>query len=102
MTVSNVLQKDQTRKKWSIQYFTAVWCAPCKQMSPAMDVVSKRHLDDIEIVKVNIDDNPEIAQGLGVRGVPTLVLSNNLGETSRLVGAHSINEIDHWITSKIE
>jgi thioredoxin 1 len=52
--------------------FWAPWCAPCRMIAPILDQIAVEHADSLEIVKVNIDDNPEIAAKYGVLNIPML------------------------------
>lgn len=76
--------------------FWAEWCAPCKAMMPIVEqVVGERFKDKIELVKINIEEHPEIADLFGIRAVPTLVLVNEDGiEKMRLVGAKSAKSLE--------
>lgn len=51
--------------------FYADWCMPCKQMEPSMEEI--RENTDIQVVKVNVDDEPELAQLYGIMSIPTLI-----------------------------
>ena len=63
-------------------YFSAPWCGPCKQLGPIMDEVATQ----VEVQKVNVDDNPQLAQHYGVRNVPTVILTEDGNEIGRKVG----------------
>lgn len=54
--------------------FFATWCGPCKMMTPILKQVKDELKDDITIIKVDVDRNPEAAQHYEVQGVPTLIL----------------------------
>ena len=56
--------------------FFADWCGPCKMLAPVLEDVSLQY-PDIKFVKVNVDDDSELAQRYGVMGIPTLVLIKN-------------------------
>lgn len=75
----------------------APWCGPCKLISPLLDQLSLERTD-IKVVKVNIDDYPEIAQRLKVRGVPTLVLYQDGEILKTSVGAVSMTQIKSLLT----
>ena len=63
-------------------YFTASWCGPCRQLGPIMDEVSKQAV----VQKVNVDNNPDLAQKYGIRNVPTVVMTTEGVEVARKVG----------------
>ena len=52
--------------------FYADWCGPCKMVGPVLEEISKDYAD-IKFVKVNVDDNPEIAQQYGIMSIPTMI-----------------------------
>ena len=54
--------------------FWAEWCGPCKEVSPILEEISTEMSDSIKIVKVNIDENPTIAQEYNIRSIPALMI----------------------------
>src|SRR5690242_5701357 len=68
--VSDVLQSD----KPVLVDFWAEWCAPCRKVEPLLAEIAKEMGDKVEIVKVNIDENPETARAYRVMSVPTLTM----------------------------
>ena len=63
-------------------YFSAPWCGPCKQLSPVMEEIATK----VHVQKVNVDDNPTLAQQYGIRNVPTVVLVEDGSEITRKLG----------------
>lgn len=53
--------------------FWAEWCGPCKMMNPVMERIKEKR-EDIEVVKINVDENRELAMKYQIRSIPTLVL----------------------------
>jgi thioredoxin 1 len=67
---------------------SASWCGPCRAYKPTFEKVSKMdEFSDIEFQELDVDDNEELAEEYGVRGVPTTIFLNNKGEViDRLSG----------------
>lgn len=66
--------------------FWAPWCGPCRMLSPIVDQVAEEN-PDLVVGKVNVDEEPELAQRFGVMSIPTLVVLKNGEEVSRSLGA---------------
>lgn len=73
--------------------FTATWCGPCKMMEPVIKEVKQRLGDNIIILKVDIDRNPDAARAFSVQGVPTFVLIKNGKTLWRQSGAMPLHEM---------
>lgn len=66
--------------------FHAPWCGPCKAISPHVDAVAKEFEGRVDVVRVDVDAQPELAREAGVRGVPTLVVYRDKAEIRRQSG----------------
>jgi thioredoxin 1 len=80
---SDVLQ----REKPVLVDFWAEWCGPCRQVSPILEEIAGEHADKIEIVKVNVDENPRTAADYGVVSIPTLNVYAGGQVVKSIVGA---------------
>jgi thioredoxin 1 len=66
--------------------FTAVWCGPCKMLDPVVKQLSSDWDGKLKIVKLDVDDNPDLAMRYQVMGVPTLMLFKNGEPQERMTG----------------
>lgn len=53
--------------------FWAPWCGPCRMLAPIVDQVAGQFADQMKVVKINVDDNPQTAGSYGIRSIPTLM-----------------------------
>ena len=72
--------------------FYADWCGPCKMLTPVIDEIAAEH-PDVKVVKLNVDNAPEIATKYGVMSIPTLIVFRNgqaVNQSIGLVGKQAI------------
>ena len=81
--------------------FWAEWCGPCKQIGPALEELSEEYAGRIKIVKINVDENPEQAANLGVRGIPALFMFKNGEVVSNRMGAAPKAALKSWIDESV-
>ncbi len=81
--------------------FWAAWCAPCRMMSPTVDAVAEQYAGNARVVKLNVDDNPGVAQRYGIKGIPTLILFRQGKEAERVVGAVSKDALTRLIEKHV-
>ncbi|WP_320201026.1 thioredoxin [Agrobacterium sp. rho-13.3] len=79
--------------------FWAEWCGPCKMIAPSLEEISTELAGKVKVVKLNIDENPELAAQFGVRSIPTLAMFKG-GEVADIkVGAAPKTALSAWISS---
>jgi len=82
--------------------FWAEWCGPCRMIAPALEELSKELVDRVDIVKLNIDENPEAPGRYGVRGIPTMILFRNGAPAATKIGAEPKSRIQAWLEGALE
>ena len=73
--------------------FWAEWCGPCRALGPILEEVAQEVGAKAQILKVNVDENPELAQKYGIRGIPTMIFFKNGQAAKTLVGMQPKEEI---------
>jgi thioredoxin 1 len=81
--------------------FWAEWCAPCKQIAPALEEIANDLDGRLTVAKVNIDENPATPSKYGVRGIPTLILFKDGQVAATKVGTLPKNKLLEWVESQI-
>jgi thioredoxin 1 len=81
--------------------FWAEWCGPCKMIAPHLEAIAAEFGDQLEVVKVNIDENPLTPTRYGVRGIPTLMLFKNGEVAATKVGALPKSKLVEWVQESI-
>ena len=82
--------------------FFAPWCGPCKMLSPVLDELAEEYEGTIDIYKVNIDDEEELAEIFGIRSVPTLLFVPLQGDPKRAMGAMPKSELRNLINKMLK
>ncbi len=84
--------------------FWAEWCVPCHMVSPVVEEIGRDKGEALSVVKLNIDENPEVTRKYGVMSIPTLIMFVSGEEKARVVGARGkdaiLKEIDPHIVAQ--
>ena len=81
--------------------FYADWCGPCKTLMPTIEKISLEFQDDIEVRKVNVDQNSELAAKFGVRSIPSLFFIKEEEVLDRTVGLITTNTLIEKVKNMI-
>lgn len=77
--------------------FHAPWCGYCRRLSPAVDRIQKQYDGKVRIVKIDIDEEPKLADQYKIDTIPTLMLFRQGKAVDHVVNPQSQSEIDRWL-----
>lgn len=77
--------------------FWAPWCGPCRMLSPVLDELAGELKDQVKIVKVNVDEEPELASKFGVMSIPTVIAFKQGKAVNKVVGFRSKDDFKNMI-----
>ena len=81
--------------------FTAAWCGPCKMLDPVVTQLADEWKGRVKVVKLDVDDNPNLTTQYGIMGVPTLMLFVNGNPAQRITGYQPKDRIIAKFSSSI-
>ena len=81
--------------------FWAEWCGPCRAMSPVLDRLAAERRTQLQVGKVNTDENQQLAGQLGIRSIPTLILFKNGKEIARRSGSSDLGSLSRWVDQSL-
>jgi thioredoxin 1 len=81
--------------------FWAEWCGPCKMIAPMLDEVADKYEDKLDVVKLNVDENPNVAQKFGIRSIPTLILFKDGDVQAQLMGAMPMRQLEEFLDTNL-
>ncbi len=74
--------------------FWATWCGPCRMLAPTIEALGDKYAGQANVCKVDVDEQPELAQRFGVMSIPTIIAFQDGQETGKLVGVHPQPELE--------
>jgi thioredoxin 2 len=82
--------------------FWAPWCAPCRMIEPVLDDLARDRAGELKVVRVNVDENPELASRFGAMSIPLLVAFRDGEEVERVVGAMPRAQLEQRLASVLK
>lgn len=82
---NNFEQEVLKSEKTVLMDFWASWCAPCRMLAPTLEEIAEER-EDIKVVKINVDEEPELANQFGITSIPALFVMNGGKITGQAVG----------------
>ncbi len=75
----------------------APWCAPCISIAPMLERLSRDRAGQLKVVKVNVDDNPDLQARFNAMSIPTMLVLQDGKETARQIGALPQRDLQRWV-----
>jgi thioredoxin 1 len=94
---ADVLNSD----KPALVDFWAEWCGPCKMIAPILSEAATEYADKMSVVKLNVDESPNIAQKFGIRSIPTLILFKDGAVQAQKLGAMSKSQLTEFLDTNL-
>ena len=82
--------------------FFATWCGPCKQLAPILDEIEKNHKNEVIFKRIDVDQEPELAQEFRVQAIPTLMFVTPKGEYQTIMGLQNAEVIEAKISELLK
>ncbi len=99
---TNAASADDGLSPLSLLWFSAEWCGPCKQMAPAAERVEALFQGRLDLQKIDVDKNPQLAAEFNIRGVPTLLLTRDNEVVAQQVGAAPLTTLVNWLDRHLD
>lgn len=81
--------------------FWAEWCGPCRMLAPAVAAIAQERAGSVKVGKVNVDEQPALAQAFGIAGIPALLLFKGGKVAGNIVGLRPKESVDEFIDDNI-
>jgi len=81
--------------------FWAEWCGPCRMIAPLLDEVAGEYSNRMVVAKLNVDENPGVAQKYGIRSIPTLMMFKEGAVQAQKLGAMSKAQLTQFLESNL-
>ena len=98
---SNFEQEVLKSDKPVLVDFWATWCGPCRMLAPIISQIATKFSDRIKVGKVDVDENPVLAESLGISSIPTLILFKDGQVVSQRVGGASMAVVEAFINDAL-
>ena len=82
--------------------FWAPWCGPCRMVAPVVDEIAEQYAGKVKVVKLNTDENPNVASQYGIRSIPTLIIFKAGERVDTVVGAVPKSTLADTLTKHID
>jgi len=80
--------------------FWADWCGPCKMFAPVVEDIAASYQEKLKVVRINVDEEPELSEQYEVMSIPTMALIRNGETVDTIAGALPRHAVEQWLTEQ--
>ncbi|MCR4719907.1 MAG: thioredoxin [Firmicutes bacterium] len=91
LTQENFTEAIKAQKPILVDFW-ASWCGPCRMLSPVIDSLSEEYETQIDVGKINVDEQGALAAQFGIVSIPTVILFKDGKEAKRIIGVHDADD----------
>ena len=92
--ITDATFESETKEGLVLVDFWATWCGPCRMQAPILEKLSQELLEDeLKILKMDVDENPETARAFGIMSIPTLLFKKDGQVVKQVAGVHTVAQI---------
>lgn len=91
LTQENFTEAIKAQKPILVDFW-ASWCGPCRMLSPVIDSLSEEYSAQIDVGKINVDEQGALAAQFGIVSIPTVILFKDGKEAKRIIGVHDADD----------
>ena len=92
--ITDATFEQETKEGLVLIDFWATWCGPCRMQAPILEQLEAEFdEDDLKIVKIDVDENPETARSFGIMSIPTLMFKKNSKIVKQVAGVHTKDQL---------
>lgn len=97
LTKENFEQEVIKSNKPVVVDFWATWCGPCRMLAPVLAEFAEKHADEVKVGKINVDEEPQLAERFEIEVIPTLYVFENGKIKNKSVGVVTVEEIEKLV-----
>lgn len=98
--ITDATFEEETNKGLVLVDFWATWCGPCQMQAPILEQLSEEmDEDELKIVKIDVDENPNTAQKFGIMSIPTLLFKKDGVVVKQVAGVHTKEQIKEIVAN---
>ena len=92
--ITDATFEAETKEGLVLVDFWATWCGPCRMQAPILEKLSQElSEDELKILKMDVDENPETARAFGIMSIPTLLFKKDGQVVKQVAGVHTVDQI---------